>query len=544
MTAQKRRFAYLFEAKGIQKFIMAGGKLVDMAGGSALIASAVRSDKKDLLAVVLKQAEFELIFSRRAGAAFMIHFGAAEMATFERFRALWRLVFSAYAPGVEFVERLAEGETDEEALKAAYKMQIGRRENGPDTLLPPSAPLAAHSPRTGQPAVERIHEEGVDLSTRHRRAAGRAGRQVPGFMSEDMAKTLCWPVHMEKPDHKGWKEEKEPLFPFVGEDRRIGLIHADISGLGQIYQNFSGTPQERLDLAKAIEKLIHEAAQKAAREVLAKEHGKNGALPARPILLGGDDLTIIVRADRALAYARVFLEALEKPEKKSAKALASLLGKTVTLSACAGIAFGRHNLPFLRLSALAEKLCSFAKKHVKAGLGTDDPIPSAIAFYRQTTSLIEEDVDEIIAHEATDAQKRRLTAQPWLVGDMSKDDLWKLCDLEALKDFLNQEEVARGRPRKLRSLLLNDPAGAQREYARWRKILDKRGMLEKYDELMEELGVTDKELPFADRQIEGLHDQHLRVSPLFDALEWLMLEGRRGRDKQQDGAPDNEEEAA
>ena len=27
----------------------------------------------------------------------------------------------------------------------------------------------------------------------------------------------------------------DPLFPFDSEDRRVGIIHADISGLGQLY---------------------------------------------------------------------------------------------------------------------------------------------------------------------------------------------------------------------------------------------------------------------------------------------------------------------
>jgi len=367
-----------------------------------------------------------------------------------------------------------------------------------------------------------MYEEGLDLPTLHRRVSGKNGRQVPGFMSDEMVENFCWPVHMEKPDHSEWKEAEEPLFPFKGEDRRVGIVHADISGLGQLYQDFgrNRSVAERLKLAKAIEDMIEGATQTAATDVLAREFG-NGSLPARPILLGGDDLTIIVRADLAIDYARCFLEALETGSKNGLKEVLGTKEETV-LTACAGIAFGRFNQPFLRLSALAEELCSFAKKHVKACLATGAPIPSAIAFYRQTTSLIESNVEEIVRREATDQTGRLMTAQPYLVGAIKKEGLFRLDDLEALKDWLGQKEVSHGRPRKLRTLLLNDPAAAKRDYRRWREILESRGQLGELDEKLNIFAIaTGHDLPFVNRQIAGL--ENVTVTPLFDALEWRAL---------------------
>ena len=527
------RRAWLFEAKGIQKFILAGGRLVDMAGGSALIARAVRSDGDDLLSVVMEQTGFKPVFSRRAGAAFMLHYDEAEEEKFQGFRALWCLVFSLYAPGVEYTERFGSSlpqssrksrdERDVEALNAAYEENAGVRHNSLASLLPIAGPLAARSARTGLPATRLVYDEGIDMPTLHRRKSGKNGRQVRGFMSDEMAENFCWPVHMEKPGHEGWNEAEEPLFPFKGEDRRVGIVHADISGLGQLYRDFGEgkTASERLELATAIEKMIMEAAQKAASDILAREFG-HGALPARPILLGGDDLTIIVRADLALAYARVFLETLEG---QSQNTLRKFGFENKMLTACAGIAFGRHNQPFGRLLELAEELCSFAKKHVKAGLKQGEAIPSAIAFYRQTTSLIATDMAEILAREATSSDgKRLLSSQPYLVGGIGKEGLFRLADLEELKDWLGSGEVSRGRPRQLRRLLLNDPDGAGRDYRRWREILEKRGQLDGLDERLGVFGIPEGEdLPFADRK--NRFDGHMRVTPLFDALEWLALGG-------------------
>ena len=193
-----------------------------------------------------------------------------------------------------------------------------------------------------------------------------------------------------------------------------------------------------------------------------------------------------------------------------------------TLTACAGIAFGRHNQPFGRLLELAEELCSFAKKHVKAGLGQGDTIPSAIAFYRQTTALIESDIDEILRREATNRQENwRLSAQPYLVGEIGKVGLFKLADLEDLKEWLAQEDVSRGRPRQLRKLLLHDVAAAKRDYRRWREILEKRGQLEAFDDLLCKFGIPEKaELPLTDKR---RHAANMKVTPLFDALELFSL---------------------
>jgi hypothetical protein len=41
--------AYLFQVKGIQRYILEGGKLRDMAGASELVASLCRSGGDDLL---------------------------------------------------------------------------------------------------------------------------------------------------------------------------------------------------------------------------------------------------------------------------------------------------------------------------------------------------------------------------------------------------------------------------------------------------------------------------------------------------------------
>lgn len=552
------RLAYLFEVKAIQKFVTAGGKLIDMAGGSAIVAGAVRSDGEDLLGAVLDQCDLgsslknakngEFGFSRRAGGVFMLHLPAAGKEQLDEFRALWRLAFAQFAPGVEFSDAVTQNANDEAAMQAAYQSGSTLRNNSLASLLPLAGPLIQRAQRTGLPAIKvQIFEEGPeaqDLPTVRKRAVGRKRGYGWQFIPDDRREQgYKWPLYIEEND-RGYKKG-EPLFPFSGEDRRVGIIHADISRLGQLYadlgQAVGGLPNSvalRLELSKQIETAIKTAAQKATA-CLVNGSDKN-VLPGRPILLGGDDLTIIVRADLAILYAETFLAELETQSAQALQKFKTQIAaehpeaaeklKVDVLTACAGIAFARINQPFQPLSRLAESLCAYAKKQVKAGLGSDQVIPSAIAFYRQTTSLIDMEFEDVLGREARDCHQRLLSAQPYLTGThmaAKEDDLCKLDDLKSLKDVLTQKEISRSRPRQLRGLILQNPAMAIRDYGRWREIIEKRskGALQSFDLALGELKVTGSgDLPvFRERRTVGGGTEKELVSPLFDALEWEAL---------------------
>ena len=102
--------SYLFEAKGIQKWVLDGNRLVDIQTASAMLASAIATDMPDLLERVLAHTKFSPEFTRRAGGAFAFKYREDDKAAFLRFRALWRLTFMQLLPGLEFSEGLAEND--------------------------------------------------------------------------------------------------------------------------------------------------------------------------------------------------------------------------------------------------------------------------------------------------------------------------------------------------------------------------------------------------------------------------------------------------
>ena len=511
-----KHFAYLFAAKGIQRFILEGGKLKDMVGASELVASLCSSDEQDLLRDVLAASGFAPSgkFSRRAGGVFMLHFTEQEMRAFEHFRALWTLAVSLCAPGLEFVDTCKEGNDFKTAKDAAYDASLGLRRNGVGSLLPMAGPFVRRAQRTGLAAVaiaQIVGEEPEALDTvtlaKRRMEKQRAVTSRFEPCSEDLpeamrgpAKNWLWPADLEKD------------FPFNGGKRWIGVVHADISGLGRLWQGFDGDAVACFQRSKDIEKAMTMAAQWASGQVLAKtalEYG--GMMPARAIILGGDDLTILVRADLAIDYADAFLRKLEEYKVAEMK-----------LTACAGVAFIKSSQPFHMASRLAEDLCKFAKSHVKDGRNPGDPIPSALAFHRVTSSLTG-NFDAILAQERTvgnGGPRHILSRQPYLTGGIEKPSLARLEDLKKLKDWIGGKSISIGPLRNLQSFLFNDLPAAEKAYRRWRD-----GMAEKlrregsdfsgFDKHLNVLldGASLKDLPFDAK----FH------SPLFDALDWREL---------------------
>ena len=168
------------------------------------------------------------------------------------------------------------------------------------------------------------------------------------------------------------------------------------------------------------------------------------------------------------------------------------------------------------------------QRTVKAGLGTDTVVPSAIAFHRVTTSVVA-DYEDILRDEETDLERRLLTAQPYLVGGCSKAGLPTLASLRDLRKVLGGERLGTTSLRELRQHTLRSPSLAQTTWDNWRRTAKRKAAKDyrRFVEALETLGVEVKRhddvpdcpsIPFAKRG-------GITVTPLFDALEWRAFAG-------------------
>ena len=113
------KYAYLFEARGIQRFLFATGKLKDMIAGSELI-DYICSEKgyvnQVLEALHLKDT---VKTPRIAGGVFYLIFDNKEDAL--RFQSVWRVASAQWLPGLERVDAMSEADTVKEVVSRGIR---------------------------------------------------------------------------------------------------------------------------------------------------------------------------------------------------------------------------------------------------------------------------------------------------------------------------------------------------------------------------------------------------------------------------------------
>lgn len=504
---------YLFEAKSIQSWILNSGKLRDLVGASELLDALCSTPLDDTLSALA--IDDKVTFSRRAGGAFYAFSQQAE--TLDLLRTVWPLVVQQYAPGLLFNHARGNGETALAAFDAARgELQADQARIRID--LPQAGPRSHRSQRTGQAAVQirRTPDgdyEAIDAATRRQRrfSSLKQASLVTKLCPEHASLTAAdWPLDLEPTDPltlgvDTTDDGGERSFPFVGDNRGIAVMHADGNGLGQLLMQVKAhiakaAPDRFIDafaaLSQGIETATVNAARAAVDEVLLKARsGTDGLLPARPVVLGGDDLTILLRADIALAFTARFLGAFEDHSGDAMRVLREQFqvpGLPERLTACAGIAYIKSSQPFHLAASLAEDITAKVKQRAKASAPDGAPAPSSLGFHRITTAMID-DYSSIINNELSSTHSsarycRTLGAYALQAGG----DLPNLQTLLKLQALLAEPSMARGPARQVLGLLGHDHAQASTRYRRWATLMadplnGRRPQFERYMRLMGEL---------------------------------------------------------
>lgn len=219
----------------------------------------------------------------------------------------------------------------------------------------------------------------------------------------------------------------------------LAIVHADGNGLGQIFLNFAeclGTAPSNREYISAyrefsleLDECTEAAFEKAIQEAFKKEDKDNKPVSLVPLIVGGDDLTVVCDGKAALKFTQVFLSQFEAQTEQK-----TVIGKIAKkqfgvgrLSACAGIAIIKPHFPFSVAYGLAESLIKSAKS-VKQTVTTPDsdpksktPFPcSAIDFHilYDTTQI---DLDRI-RRNLQPEPNTYLYNRPYVVTELEKLD--------------------------------------------------------------------------------------------------------------------------
>lgn len=472
------QFLYGAKVQGIQSYIFETNQLKDIGGGSELVESLSDEGFREFFNRVNVVYNEEQLLRNAAGEILYLFQDEASCVAvvrdFERFVATQLPGLNVSQAVVKIPEEYADLREASRAVNR--KLQIQRNRPTPPNEL--GWMISERARRTGRPGVEVFSKKDGLIDRRqqskrraadHRRLHDKLIGDAHPFDKDDFALNL---EDITNGRERSW----------------LAVVHADGNNLGKLIQKLlPQIPDDRLlEGYRKFSETLEEATKAAARMAYAtllnaiKEEERADIttgkikLPIRPVVIGGDDLTVILRAEHAVDFTEAYLAAFERETKEQFAEYAKEFGVTEHfengLTACAGIAIIKPKYPFHYAADLAEELCSWTKKIVKA-IDTDRA-PSALHFHKVQASFVE-DYKDIIARELTTVDEQHLlTAGPYFVNPPSTNHK----TVDQLLDYvrtLKKKETPAGPLRNYIGELRVDPGAAAQRLDRIRDLNDK-----------------------------------------------------------------------
>jgi len=315
------RMFYIFEANSIQKYLFSGGKLKHVVAGSNLIADLCSyDDEEDLIGRIWKSvSDKPAKFRRRSGGAFILE---GEEAILKTIQDRFRLSMSKYLPELQFVDGVVNKLSDWYDSQNKFKNLYSHHTQSIN-------PFIAMDTRTGRPAVTRGNPDhgdpnlDVTRQVKDRYVTTSRDSLVKKFEAPSEQDTK-WPL-----DLKDVFEPKANL-----DNSQIAIIHADGNSIGNIFRKMARaniSPELFLRFSQTLETATIAAAKIATEKTFEDKLTSKGYIPMRPLILGGDDITLITRAEFAIDYTKAFLEAFETETKTAFENLPQDLKNSVDL---------------------------------------------------------------------------------------------------------------------------------------------------------------------------------------------------------------------
>lgn len=236
--------------------------------------------------------------------------------------------------------------------------------------------------------------------------------------------------------------ELEKTFP---KTDWLAVVHADGNGLGEIFLKFDkylNYPNEIFDGRTYINEYrkfsiaLDECTIKATVHGLknlqievtkpGSKHSSNGEIPVIPLILGGDDLTVICDGEYAIKFTCDFLTEFENQTSQNdlIRSIAEKAFGVSRLGICAGIAIIKPHYPFHQAYDLAENLIKSAKQVKTKVLQTDGrSLPcSAMDFHvlYDSSGVELNRIREKLEVAEKDGSKTYLYAKPYILTDKTE----------------------------------------------------------------------------------------------------------------------------
>jgi hypothetical protein len=403
------RFLLVTDTPGIKQFVFGTDALAEVRGASALLDRLNRVETEHILRENLPAGtSLTVVYANGGTGQFVIN---ADRDAVERaITALARVYHKETGADVRIVWGLVswpESNSYRDASSEAHLRMRTWRETDSANRCSPLFPLmhecssASHLPSRTK-AYHWADEDPAMLSD-------AAARKRDESLKKGRTGTwLGWMDHLNQrgqwPDEDRWPKLRPQGAVDFEKGRQatrqaarrgyIGLVYADGNAMGRLVQE-TDSPETCRAFSTIVDDSIRDACYHALTQVCepeiaaVRENRLNGPLPADILLLGGDDLLVMLPADLALDFALIVTEKFESltgegiatlSEEKARMFFQSRQVERMTISC--GVAFAAATYPFYLLRDLAKELLHSAKK-----TGSSDPkvgpyyAPSYVDFH-------------------------------------------------------------------------------------------------------------------------------------------------------------------
>jgi hypothetical protein len=407
------------DTPGIKSFIFGTDPLPEVRGASALLDRLNRKTTESILRRSLRRGGGKLertVYANGGAGQFVVAAKDTDMLR-DALAALDRHYRDKTGGEARIAFGFAELGGDRkypEAVREANAQLRARRDRESGhraaTLLPmmQECQTSSHLPAEG--VYTRAPERPLlSVASRRKRDELRRGHRHTRWIEwmEELHRPDNWP------DRRDWEDLRSQEIDAYGEAARrkgyIGLVYADGNRMGRLVQELDSV-ETCHTFSKIVDDSIKEACFHGLNRACAGEIRRNREahragdnptpLPADILMLGGDDLIVLLPADRALPFVQDVTGQFEERTRRKIAAIEDpqvrgfftdgLGDRGMTISC--GVALARAKFPFYLLLDLAEKLLKSAKDggaEAAEEVGDGDPSrrfwsPSYVDFHLVT----------------------------------------------------------------------------------------------------------------------------------------------------------------
>lgn len=383
------RYLIVLDTPGIKHFVFGTDALAEVRGASALLDRLNRVDTEQQLRKHLGPGACQVVFANGGTGQFIVQANDRSVvrAALDRLSSYYLEQTGDAMRPLAGVAEWPEGDESgyTRAVQAAFaELHLQRNlASGKPTI--PTLPFVlecqstSHLPAAPQPYRWGGEQLLLSQASQLKREESRKSRRG-----------ILWSDWMEFLDPTGRFLERAGDLRYayaetIGEQSSgkrkgyIGLVYADGNMMGRLVQELD-SPEVCKAFSELVDGSIRHACYKALSEVCAPEIAKvrealergekPKPLPADILLLGGDDLLLLLPADRALRFVLYVTEAFERLTRERQARLPEAARRFFTkrgladrgLTISCGVALGPGRYPFFLLLDLAEDLLRNAKR--------------------------------------------------------------------------------------------------------------------------------------------------------------------------------------